>query len=162
MKTLIVYYSLEGNTGYAAKKIASGIGADTLEIRPVKGYPTGGFRKFLWGGKSAVMGETPKLKPYSFDADKYDSIILGFPNWASRPAPPIKSFVKEQKEKLKGKKISVFCCQAGNGAEKAFEKLKKDLEIDSFKAELVLIDPKLKKENFDEVKVKEFCERSYT
>ena len=162
MKSLIVYYSMHGNSELVAEAISRVTGADILRIEPEKEYPDKGAKKFIWGGKSAVMGETPKLKPYSFDADKYDSIILGFPNWASRPAPPIKSFVKEQKEKLKDKKISVFCCQAGNGAEKAFEKLKKDLEIDSFKAELVLIDPKLKKENFDEVKVKEFCERSYT
>ena len=152
MKSLIVYYSLQGNSELVADAISKTIDADILRIEPEKAYPDKGAKKFIWGGKSAVMGEMPAL----------DSIILGFPNWASRPAPPIKSFVKEQKEKLKGKKISVFCCQAGNGAEKAFEKLKKDLEIDSFKAELVLIDPKLKKENFDEVKVKEFCERSYT
>ena len=57
MKTIIVYYSLEGNTDYAAGKIANAIGADTLRINPKKAYPTGGFSKFFWGGKSALMGE---------------------------------------------------------------------------------------------------------
>ena len=38
MKTLIVYYTLEGNTHYAAKKIASELGADVLRIKPVKIY----------------------------------------------------------------------------------------------------------------------------
>ena len=61
MKTMIVYYSLEGNTEFAAEKIAAKLGADLLRIQPVKAYPSGGFRKFLWGGKSAVMAETPKL-----------------------------------------------------------------------------------------------------
>ena len=55
MKTLIVYYTLEGNTHYAAKKIASLLDADVLRVKPVKTYPRKGFRKFLWGGKSAVM-----------------------------------------------------------------------------------------------------------
>ena len=32
MKTLIVYYTLEGNTHYAAKKIASLLDADVLRI----------------------------------------------------------------------------------------------------------------------------------
>ena len=63
MKTLIVYYTLEGNTHYTAKKIASAIGADVLRIKPVKTYPKKGFRKFFWGGKSAVMAETPELAP---------------------------------------------------------------------------------------------------
>ena len=62
MKTLIVYYTLEGNTHYAAKKIASLLDADMLRIKPVKTYPRKGFRKFLWGGKSAVMAETPELE----------------------------------------------------------------------------------------------------
>ena len=30
----------------------------------MKAYPTKGFRKFLWGGKSAVMAEKPKLLPF--------------------------------------------------------------------------------------------------
>jgi flavodoxin len=32
MKTLIVYYSMEGNTEYTAEKIASELGAETLRI----------------------------------------------------------------------------------------------------------------------------------
>ena len=77
MKTLIVYYTLEGNTHYAAKKRASKIGADVLRIKPVKKYPKKGFRKFFWGGKSAVMAETPELEPYTFDASSYDRIVFG-------------------------------------------------------------------------------------
>ena len=61
MKTIIVYYSLEGNTEYVAQTIANQLDADLLRIEPAKSYPTGGFRKFFWGGKSAVMGETPEL-----------------------------------------------------------------------------------------------------
>ena len=34
MRTLIVYYSLEGNTDYAAGKIAERIGADKLRLVP--------------------------------------------------------------------------------------------------------------------------------
>jgi hypothetical protein len=40
MKTLIVYYSMEGNTEYAAEKIASELGVETLRIEPLKAYPT--------------------------------------------------------------------------------------------------------------------------
>ena len=57
MKTLIVYYSLEGNTQYAAERIAGRIGADVLRLVPKKAYHDKGFAKFFWGGKSAVMGE---------------------------------------------------------------------------------------------------------
>ena len=71
MKTLIVYYSLEGNTEYAASRIAAAAGADLLRIEPAKQYPDKGFKKFFWGGKSAVMAETPDLKPYAFEPEDY-------------------------------------------------------------------------------------------
>ena len=142
MKTLIVYYTLEGNTHYAAKKIASLLDADVLRVKPVKTYPRKGFRKFLWGGKSAVMAETPELEPYTFDASAYDRIVFGFPVWAGNVTPPLRTFIKEND--LSGKRFAAFACQSGAGAEKAFEKLKTALGIRELDAELVLIDPKTK------------------
>ena len=159
MSTAIVYYSMLGNSEMIAEKMALKLGADVIRIEPDKAYPDKGAKKFLWGGKSAVMGEMPRLKPYEFDPDKYDVIILGFPVWASRPAPPIKTFVEEYKRKLKGKKLAAFACQSGNGAEKAFAKLKEQIGIDSFTAELILIDPKTRVNSSNEDKINAFCEK---
>jgi len=157
MKTIIVYYSLEGNTEYAAGKIASELGADILRIDPVKTYPSSGFRKFFWGGKSAVMSETPRLMPYNFNADAYDRVIIGFPVWAGNVTPPIRTFVKDND--LKGKRIAAFACQSGAGAEKAFNKLKAALGIDDLEAELILIDPKDKPSADNDRKITEFCKK---
>ena len=155
MKTLIVYYTLEGNTHYAAKKIASQLDADVLRVKPVKTYPRQGFRKFLWGGKSAVMAETPELEPYTFDASAYDRIVFGFPVWAGNVTPPLRTFIKEND--LSGKRFAAFACQSGAGAEKAFEKLKTALGIRELDAELVLIDPKTKPDPINEKKISGFC-----
>ena len=155
MKTLIVYYSLEGNTEYVAKKIADACGFDTLRLVPVKKYPDSGFKKFLWGGKSAVMAETPDLEPYTFDAGIYDRIVFGFPVWAGNVTPPIRTFVKDND--LKGKRIAAFACQSGSGAEKAFVKLKSAIGINDLEAELVLIDPKTKESADNDRKIKAFC-----
>lgn len=157
MKTIIVYYSLEGNTEYAAKEIAEGIGADILCIEPEKTYPTGAFKKFIWGGKSAVMSETPALKPYSFDASQYDRVIFGFPVWAGNIAPPIRTFVKEND--LSGKSVAAFACQGGSGAEKAFAKLLACLGRDKLDAELILIDPKNRPSDENERKILDFCSK---
>ena len=157
MKTLIVYYSLEGNTEYAAKKIADTCGFDTLRLVPVKKYPNSGFKKFFWGGKSAVMAETPELEPYTFDAASYDRIIFGFPVWAGNVTPPIRTFVKDND--LKGKRIAAFACQSGSGAEKAFGKLKSCLKTDKLEAELILIDPKNKPSAEKEANIRAFCDR---
>lgn len=156
MKTIIVYYSMEENTDYAAKKIAQSIGADFLRLYPKKAYPNKGFRKFLWGGKSAVMAETPKLEAYKFNAGDYDRIIIAFPVWASNMAPPLRTFIKEND--LSGKRIAAVACQSGSGAEKAFEKLKGALGTDKLESELILIDPKSKPGEENESRIKSFCE----
>lgn len=155
MKTTVVYYSMEGNTEYAAGKIAEALDADLLRICPKKAYPSSGFRKFLWGGKSAVMAETPELEPYEFDASGCDRVIIGFPVWAGNITPPIRTFLKEND--LSGKRVAAFACQSGSGAEKAFGKLKECLGIDALDAELILIDPKEKPSAENEQKIASFC-----
>lgn len=125
MKTVIVYYSLEGFTKGWAEKIAAETGADLLALHPVKTYPNSGAKKFLWGGKSALMGEKPKLQPYIFDADKYDRVIIASPVWASSPTPPIRSFIDENKDALSGKSVGAIVTYMGGGADKALKKLTK-------------------------------------
>ncbi|MCH5303493.1 MAG: flavodoxin, partial [Ruminococcus sp.] len=92
-------------------------------------------------------------------ADKYDKIIFGFPVWASCPAPPIKSFIKENLESISKKEFSVFTCYMGGGAEKAIAKLKNYLFISEFKAELILIDPKDKPTKENDRKTEEFISK---
>ncbi len=113
MKALVVYYSMSGNTEYVAKSISNKIESDIIKLTPKKEYPSKGFIKFLWGGKSAIMGEMPKLESYEFESDKYDLIIFGTPVWASSFTPPIRTFINDNKEKLWNKKFSVFTCFIG-------------------------------------------------
>lgn len=158
-KTAVIYYSMSGNTDYVAKKISAITGADLIRISPEKKYPDSGFKKFLWGGKSAFMREEPELEDYVFEAADFDSVIIGTPVWASTFAPPVRTFIKENKDALKNKKLSVFVCFSGGGAEKAIEKLKKYLEIDAFAASLILIDPMEKETKDNDKLLDEFCNK---
>ena len=155
MKTAIVYYSMAGNTAWTAKKLAEGLDADLIEIRPVKAYPDKGIRKFLWGGKSAVMAETPALETYDFAAGTYDWIVIGFPVWAGNMAPPIRTLVKENRDAIAVKQVFAFACQSGNGAEKAFEKLKACIGH-NLSGTMILIDPKDKPKEENDRKIEEF------
>lgn len=157
MKTAIVYYSMSGNTQYVAEKIAQNIDADLIRIEPQKAYPDQGAKKFFWGGKSAVMGEKPKLQPYTCDLENYDRIIIGTPVWASHFVPPIRTFIHEN-PKLREKKIAVVVCYSGGGADKAIAKIKKYIGVEALEAELILIDPKERKKIEDEKKIAAFCE----
>ena len=156
MKTAIVYYSMGGNTAWAAEKLAKALNADLVEVKPAKAFPDKGIRKFLWGGKSAVMAETPALLPCSFNPDLYDQVVIGFPVWAGTIAPPIRTFASENRDALCGKQLAAFACQGGAGAEKAFGKLLECLGRDSFRATLVLIDPKDRPDPGNEGKIKSF------
>jgi len=87
----------------------------------------------------------------------YDRIIFGTPVWASTFAPPLRTFIHENPD-VKGKKIAVFTCFSGGGADKAIDKMKKYLGVENFEAELILIDPKDKVKVEDNSKIAEFCQ----
>ena len=161
MNTAVVFYSLNGNTKYAAQKIADRLNADLIELKPKKAYHDKGFKKYFVGGKSAVFSESPELLPYEYNTDNYDIVLLGMPVWASCITPPLRTFIEENKGSLCNKEIGVFLCQSGAGAEKVFEKLKKLLGRASFKAELVLIDPKDRPKKDNEEKINNFCENFF-
>ena len=156
MKTLIVYYSLEGNTAFTAEKLAEGLGAELLRLEPEKEYPSSGMKKLFWGGKSAVMGEEPPLKPYVFRGEDWDRIILGFPVWAGTVTPPMRTFVKAHGGEMAGKPVAAFACQSGAGGEKALKKLAVLLGRESLEAELVLNDPKTRPQPENEEKLAGF------
>lgn len=157
MKTLIVYFSLEGNTEYVAGQIREATGAEQLKLVPKKAYHDKGFAKFFWGGKSAVMAEKPELEAYDVDLSAYERIIFGFPVWASNFTPPIRTFIEDNKDGLKGKKFAAFACQSGSGAEKALAKLAKALGIEDFDQKAVFIDPKARKSDDMDAKISAFC-----
>ena len=160
MKTAIVYYSMSGNTEYVANQIAAELKESNevslIRIHPEKAYPDKGAKKFIWGGKSAVMGETPKLLPYAFNAQDLDRIIIGTPVWASTFAPPVKSFIAENPD-ISKKQIAVFISFSGGGADKAIDKMRKYIGIERFEKELILMDPKDKVKEEDAFKIAEFC-----
>ncbi|MBQ3374804.1 MAG: NAD(P)H-dependent oxidoreductase [Erysipelotrichaceae bacterium] len=156
MKTAIVFYSQSGNVRWAAQQMAEILKADLIELECVKQYPDKGFKKFYWGGKSAVMQETPKLQPYVFNGEEYDRIILGSPVWASNIAPPLRTFIKENQEALVEKKTAAFVCMSGSGGQKALNKLEK---LVTLCAQLVLIDPLERPSRDNDALIRDFCAR---
>lgn len=155
MNTAVVYYSLEGNTKYAAEKIATKLNADLIQITPTKEYPTGKVSKYFWGGKSATFGESPKLEAYDFDQNQYDLVILGTPIWAGTFAPPLRTFIRENE--LMEKKIALFACCSGGATEKCFEQLKKETGNSTVFSTLRLIDPLKGNQVEVERQIVDFC-----
>lgn len=112
MKILVVYYSLDGNTRLLAKAVAEETGADILELRPKKSVRSGGFMKYFWGGRQAMMREKPELYLWNKNPEEYDLLFIGTPVWVYRYAPPLHTFFSSVK--MSNKKIALFCCHGGN------------------------------------------------
>lgn len=157
MKTIIVYYSLEGNTKFAAQEVAVQLEAETLQIEPMEPYPTGSVGKYLLGGKDVIFGARPQLKPYKFRADDYDAVIIGTPIWASGCTPPIRAFIAEND--LKGKKIGLFACSGSGNAEKAFEKMRKEIGVQEGAATMSLRNPGKSLSASDQQRIDNFCKK---
>lgn len=112
MKKLLVYYSYEGNTETLAQFIKENIDCDILKLEPIKEKKSEGLFRFVWGGYQVYMNKTPKLKEYKIDLSKYTDIIIGTPCWFGTYAPPINTFIKENK--LINKNIYIYVCNGGN------------------------------------------------
>lgn len=130
MKTIIVYYSLDGNTKSAAEALARLIEADECEIQPVKpirsaGKPT--FRTLMQGGRQATFGLCPAISEFSADLGTYDRIILGTPVWAGKPASFVRTFARKyaKRHDLTGKVTAVFTLSASGDSTKCIADLKK-------------------------------------
>lgn len=144
MKTAVVYYSLLGNVEFVANEIAKKIDCDVIKLETVKDYPKSKGKLIFIGGMKSVFKCKPKLKEYDFDADKYDQIIIGTPTWASTFAPAIRTFLRDNKDSIKDKKLSAFVSCSGGEADSVLQKIKQYVGIDDLNASVVLTDPKNK------------------
>ena len=138
MKTLLVYYSLEGNTKLIADAIAEEIDCDVIQLIPKNDVPKKGFMKYVWGGKQVVLNENPELEPFDKNFDSYDLIIIGSPVWAGSFAPAFNTLFSQVS--LKNKKVVLFCCYAGTEG-KIFDSFKKKLQSNRMLGELGFKDP---------------------
>ena len=157
MKTAVVYYSLQGNIRYVAEKVAAKLGADLIELIPVKAYPDKGMKKFIWGGSAVTFKKKPELKPYSFNTGDYDLIILGTPVWASGFTPPLRTFLEDND--LTGKKIAVIASSAGGDQSKCISTLQAAAKADSLVAELRLVNPKAAPSDEKDKQIDAFTEK---
>lgn len=156
-KILFVYYSLEGNTDFAATEAAKYADIDLERLIPDKEPPKNGFGKYFWGGKSAVFKEASVLEPLKHDPDAYDELLIGYPVWASSFPPAINAFLK--KYPLSGRKLYVIACSSGGSAQKTFDKLAKAVPDCEIKDTLSLVDPAKDKEKNAPI-IKEFIQKN--
>lgn len=124
MKTLVVYYSLDGNTRFIASAIASAVGGDVQELKPRGEVKVTGLRKYWWGGRQVFTHAQPELEPLGVDPASYDLVFIGTPVWGWSYAPAVRSFLAGAD--LRGRTVALFCCHGG-GKGGVFDKMRRAL-----------------------------------
>jgi flavodoxin len=125
VKPLVVYYSLTGKTKLVAQVIAEALNATLLEIKETKPRKSGPFI-YLTGGAAAFMNRGSKINPIDVDLKQYERIFIGSPNWGSRPAPAINSFIYQTN--FEGRSIIPFFTMGGTNPEKALANITAKIE----------------------------------
>ena len=110
MKTLVVYYSFEGDSKFIGDYIAKEFSATVLELKLKKEVKNKDFMKNYLGKKQVLMKTEPRLQPYDVKFADYDLIIMGTPIWFGTFAPALRAFFGQ--EKIENKQIALFYCFA--------------------------------------------------
>ena len=112
-KVLVAYFSWGGNTKSIAEKIHAQTGGDIFRIEPVTPYPSD-YNETAYGvaKEQKDKGIHPPIK--NKDVSSYDVIFVGTPAWWYTMAPPVMTFLSENK--FEGKTIVPFVTHGGGGS----------------------------------------------
>jgi len=119
MQALVVYYSRSGKTKQVATEIAKELQCDSEEL--VDTVNRSGIFGWINSGRQARAGALTKLMPIKNDPSKYDIVIIGTPVWASSMSTPVKTYIAENKDRLKN--VAFFCTEGGRGDDKTFNSM---------------------------------------
>ena len=126
-KILIAYYSRKGenylnggvvnlavgNTEVVAKMASEITGGDLFEICTVKSYPVDYTETTEVAMVEKRTNARPELSTHVTNMDRYDTIILGYPNWWGTFPMAVFSFLEAYD--FSGKTILPFCTHEGSG-----------------------------------------------
>jgi flavodoxin len=118
MKTLIVYYSFTGNNEILANMLQEKLGCDILKITEQK------KRNMLTIMLDVLFNRRPKIESYDLSVMEYDQLILVSPIWAGKVAPPLNTFLHDERTKIDQYSF-ITVCGGGNDGQK--EKVTQEL-----------------------------------
>ena len=84
--TLILYFSMSGNTETVANYIHEEIGGDIVKLETVQTYPEDYDELVDYAREEQRDNTRPELETTIENIEQYDTIFLGYPNWWGRYA----------------------------------------------------------------------------
>lgn len=116
-KALVAYFSASGVTSKVAKNLASAIGADIFEIKPVQKYSKADLNWMDKRSRSSVemndRSSRPAIAERVNQMSDYDVVFIGFPIWWYREPSIIDTFMEVYD--FSGKTIVPFATSGGSG-----------------------------------------------
>ncbi|HEY9045521.1 MAG TPA: hypothetical protein VIN08_06475 [Ohtaekwangia sp.] len=103
MKTLMVYYSFTHNNEVLAQELQKQLGCDILKIEDLK--KRNGFSIFL----DILFSRRPAIKYSPVSLTAYDRFIFIAPIWAGKIATPLKTFLINERTKIKHYSFITIC-----------------------------------------------------
>ena len=126
-KTLVVYFSVSGDTKAVALALAEGLQADIEEIIPVPLYSSADLNWRDRNSRSTLEmqdeSSRPKIQKTEYDVKNYETILIGFPIWWGIEPRVVDTYIDEND--LRGKKIIVFATSGGSSVDGSVKHLKK-------------------------------------
>ncbi|MEZ0536670.1 flavodoxin family protein [Caldicellulosiruptoraceae bacterium PP1] len=108
--TLIVYYSLTGNSEKIANYLSTLIDSDTERIQDLTNRK--GIIAFLRSGYEALYKKCPNIKKLNADVKNYENVFVITPIWAGNIASPVRTFLVENINSIKN--LTLIFTQASN------------------------------------------------
>ena len=153
MRTLVVYYSRTGITKKVAQKIALELKADIEELIDMDKRK--GALGYLKSGREAMGKKLAVIETLHYNPLDYDLVIVGTPNWASTMASAVRTYLSDQKGKIK--QAAFFVTQGSSGGEKVIRSMIELSGVEA-RAELVLTSKESVQDNYQE-KFAQFIEK---
>src|SRR5689334_1413901 len=92
-KTLIVYYSLTGNTARVAHDLAQRLGGELESIRDRE--HGAGILGFIKCSFDALRGTKVDIAPIFRNPRDYSLVIVGTPVWAGKMTPAMRTYLQQ-------------------------------------------------------------------
>jgi len=146
MKPLVVFYSRSGITKKVALELAKALDCESEELEDTQSRS--GIGGWLRSGRQAMKDEQTTLKPLKKDLAQYDLFIIGSPVWAGRMSVPTRTFILQNKDKLKD--VAFFYTSGGKDNEQKIFPVMEQVCGKKPKATLGLMTKEVKKDLFKE------------
>jgi len=137
LKSLVIYYSLEGSCEFLANIISEKHKSDILKLKPENKRRSIAVEK-LKTVKRILFKSKPRLQKNNINPNEYDVLFIGTPVRGKSFCPELHSFFNLHR--IKNKKIVLFC-SCGSNRGHVFEHIQKALPGNKILGEKAFSEP---------------------